>query len=168
MGFKKIENKNHYLSIKFDIVKFYPFISEPILETAIRFAEGHVEVTVEEKRMIFYCWKSLHFYKNEPSKKKDSNSCFDVTMGSYEGAELFKLIGIYLLSQLCTIISKKNCWLYRDDGLMIQEHIYCLQIDQLRKKIINVFKKTGFKIDIETKLKIANFLDLTFNLINGS
>ena len=51
---------------------------------------------------------------------------------------------------------------------MIQEHINCQQIDQLRKKIINVFKKTGFKIDIETKLKIANFLDLTFNLINGS
>ena len=89
-------------------------------------------------------------------------------MGSYDGAKLCKLTGIYLLSQLYTIISKKNCWLYRDDGLMIQEHIYCQQIDQLLKKIINVFKKTGFKIDIETKLKIANFLDLTFNLINGS
>ena len=55
MRFKKIKNKNNYLSIKFDIAKFYPFISEPILQTAIRFAEGHVEVTVEEKRIIFYC-----------------------------------------------------------------------------------------------------------------
>ena len=42
------------------------------------------------------------------------------------------------------------------------------QIDQLRKKIIKIFKETGFKIDIETDLKIVNFLDMTFNLINGS
>ena len=35
-------------------------------------------------------------------------------------------------------------------------------------KIIKIFKETGFKIDIETDLKIVNFLDMTFNLINGS
>ena len=28
--------------------------------------------------------------------------------------------------------------------------------------------KIDFKIDIETNLKIVNFLDITFNLINGS
>ena len=55
MRFKKIENKNNDLSIKFDIAKFYPFISEPILQTAISFAEGYVAVKVEEKRIIFYC-----------------------------------------------------------------------------------------------------------------
>ena len=51
---------------------------------------------------------------------------------------------------------------------MIQEYINGQQTDQLRKKIIKVFKKIGFKIDIETNLKIVNFLELTFNLINGS
>ena len=55
-----------------------------------------------------------------------------------------------------------------DDGLMIQEYINDQQIDQLRKKIMKIFKKIDFKIDIETNLKIVNFLDLTFNLINGS
>ena len=50
---------------------------------------------------------------------------------------------------------------------MIQQYINDQQIDQLRKKI-KIFKKIGFKIDIEANLKIANFLDLTFNLINGS
>ena len=53
-------------------------------------------------------------------------------------------------------------------GLMIQEYINGQQINQLRKNIIKIFKKIGFKIDIETNLKIVNFLDLTFNLINGS
>ena len=55
-----------------------------------------------------------------------------------------------------------------DDGLMIQEYINGQQIDQLRKKIIKIFKETGFKTDIETNLKIVNFLDMTFNLINDS
>ena len=100
-------------------------------------------------------------------KEKDSDSCFNVTMGSYDGGELWEIISIYLLSQLCTIISKNDCGLYRDDGLMIQEYKNCQQIDQLRKKIIKIFKETGFKIDIETNLEIVNFLDMTFNLING-
>ena len=51
---------------------------------------------------------------------------------------------------------------------MIQKHVNGQQIDQLRKKIIKIFKKIGFEIDTETNLKIANFLNLTFNLINGS
>ena len=108
------------------------------------------------------------FYKNEPWKKKDSDSCFDITMGSYGGGELCEFIGMYLLSQLCTIISKNDCGIYRDDGLMIQEYINGQQIDQLRKKFVKIFKEIGFKIDIETNLKIVNFLDMTFNLINVS
>ena len=108
------------------------------------------------------------FYKSEPWKKKDTGSSFDVTMGSYDSGELCDFIGIYLLSQLCAIISKNDCGLYRDDGLIIQEYINGQQIDKLRNKIIKIFKEIGFKIDIETNLKIANFLDMTFNLINGS
>ena len=51
---------------------------------------------------------------------------------------------------------------------MIQKYINGQQIDQLRKKIIKIFKEIGFKIDIETNLKIVDFLGVTFNLINGS
>ena len=51
---------------------------------------------------------------------------------------------------------------------MIQKYINGQQIDKLRKKITKIFKEIGFKIDIETNLKIVNFLDITFNLINGS
>ena len=89
-------------------------------------------------------------------------------MGTYDSGELCEFIGIYLLSALCTIISKNVCGLYRDDGLTIQEYKNCQQIDQLRQKIIKIFNEIGFKIDIETNLKIVNFLDMTFNLINIS
>ena len=51
---------------------------------------------------------------------------------------------------------------------MIQEYINGQQIDQLQKKTIKIFKEIGFKIDFEANLKIVNFLDMTFNLINGS
>ena len=95
--FKKIENKNNYVFIKFDIAEFYPSISETILHTAIHFAEGHFEITDEDKRIIFHCRKSLLFYKNEPRKKKDSKSCFDVAISSYNDAVLCKFIGISLL-----------------------------------------------------------------------
>ena len=77
-------------------------------------------------------------------EKKNSDCCFGVTMGSYNGAELCEFISIDLLSQLHTIINKNDFGLYRDDGLMIQEYINGQQIDQLRKKIIKIFKKIGF------------------------
>ena len=64
--FKKIKNKNNYVFIKFDIAEFHSPIFETILQTAIRFAEGHVKITAEEKRIILHCRKSLVFYKNEP------------------------------------------------------------------------------------------------------
>ena len=73
--FKKIENKNNYVFIKFDIAESYPSIYGTILRTATRFAEDHVEFTDEEKIIIFHCQKYLLFYKNEPWKKKDSDSC---------------------------------------------------------------------------------------------
>ena len=59
--FKTIENKNNYVFIKFDIAEFYPSISESILETAIHFAEDHVEIIDEEKRIVYHCRKSLLF-----------------------------------------------------------------------------------------------------------
>ena len=154
--------------IKFDIAEFYASVSETNIRNAICFAEDHIEITDKEKRIIYHCRESLFFYKNEPWKKKNSDSSFDVTMGSYDGVKLCQYISIYLLSQLCTIISKNDCWFYRDGGLMIQEYINGQQIDQLRKKIIKIFTEIGFKIDLETNLKILGFLDLAFNLINGS
>ena len=124
-------------------------ILETILRTAIRFAEDHVESTNEEKRIIFHCRKSLLFYKNEAWKKKDSGSCFDVKMGIFEGGELCEFIGIYLLSLLRTMISKNDCGLYRDDGLMIREYINGQQIDQLRKKIIKTLRKLALKLTLK-------------------
>ena len=63
---------------------------------------------------------------------------------------------------------RNDCGLYGDDGLMIQEYINGQQIDQLRKKVIKIFKEIGFKLTLKKNFKIVNFLDMTFILTNGS
>ena len=41
-------------------------------------------------------------------------------------------------------------------------------MDRARKNVIKIFKEVGFKIEIQTHLKIVNFLDVTFNLASGT
>ena len=41
-------------------------------------------------------------------------------------------------------------------------------MDRVRKNVIKIFKEVSFKIEIQTHLKIVNFLDVTFNLANGT
>ena len=59
------------------------------------------------------------FYGNETWKKKDVDTTFDVTMGTYDGADLCELIAIYIQSLLTNILSKDDMGLYREDGLFI-------------------------------------------------
>ena len=68
---------------------------------------------------------------------------------------------------LAKLINKKDCGLYKDDGLLILRNVNGQQIDLMRKNIIKIFKDIGFAIDMETDLKIADFLDIMFNLKNG-
>ena len=86
-------------------------------------------------------------------------------MGSYSGAELCELIGLYMLNQLrevdiCPI-------LYRDDGLL------CLNkpakaVHKIGLKIIDIFKKNGLSITTNVNKRVVNFLDLTLDLNSAS
>ena len=77
------------------------------------------------------------------------------------------MVGIYVLARLATIIRKSDGGLYRDDGLVILRNVNGQQIDRTRKNIIKMFKDIGFGTDVETNLKVVEFLDITFNLNNG-
>ena len=90
-----------------------------------------------------------------------------MTMGSYDGAEICELVGIYILTRLATIIKKSDCGLYRDDGLVILRNVNGQQIDCTLKNTIKIFKDVGFSIGIETNSKVFDFLDIAFNLNNG-
>ena len=115
-------------------------------------------------RIIKHCRKSLLFEKDTAWAKKGTAGNFDVTMGSYDGAEICELVGIYTLSTLGLRIDKKDTGLYRDDGLIILRNCDGPTTDRIRKDIIRIFKQIGFKIEIETNLKEVDFPDVTFDL----
>ena len=45
---------------------------------------------------------------NEAWKNKSTDNCFDVTMGIYDGAEICKLVGIFILKSLEDKIDKQD------------------------------------------------------------
>ena len=90
-----------------------------------------------------------------------------MTRGSFDGAEVYELVVIYILCFSEKLINKKDCGLYRDDRLLILGNANGQQIDRMRKSIIKTFKDIASAIDVETNLKFVNFLGTTFNLNNG-
>ena len=87
------------------------------MNKALDFAADHTKISKEDIRLIYHYKKSLLFFNDEAWKKKDTDNSFDVTMGSFDGAELCELIGIYiqsLLTDSIELITKENIGLYQD------------------------------------------------------
>ena len=89
-------------------------------------------------------------------------------MGNYDGAEVCELVGALVLSTLANSISKGNSGLYKDDGLILMRNENGEKTDRNRKELIKIFKEIGFKIEIKINLKVVDFLDINFNLSNGT
>ena len=98
-------------------MEFYPSVTEDLLVKAIEHAKQHVEISEENIETIMHARKSLLFNKDYAWVKKDNESTFDVTMGSYDRAKVCELVGIYILSKLQEKYGDAQTGLYRDDGL---------------------------------------------------
>ena len=146
----------------FDIEEFYPSISEALLIRTIEFAKQHSNITHKDIEIIMDARNSLLFKQTEPWIKKTGT--FDVTMGSYDGAEICELVGLHLLDRLSKLLDKNSVGLYRDDGLAHLENLSPQQTENLKKKMFNLFKVEGLRITIETNLRKVNFLDTTLCL----
>ena len=85
-------------------------------------------------------------------------------MGSFDGAEVCELVGVYIQSKLEKILPKSNFGLYRDDEIALLKNLNGQQTDNLRKNITGVFRDIGFSLEIETDLKEVDFLDVSLNL----
>ena len=112
--FKNLKDKNTLSFIMFDICEFYPNITEEILRKALIYAKKHTNITQQEIDIILSTKSGLLFNGKQAWNKK-GNTAFDVTMGSWDGAEVCDLIGLYLLSQLSDMNLEIS--LYRDDAL---------------------------------------------------
>ena len=89
-------------------------------------------------------------------------------MGTYDGAEVFELIGIFMLSVLSKHINQNHIGLYRDDGLAILKSTSGPEAEKLKKEFQKLFKEKDLDIIIQCNLKITNYLDITLNLNDGS
>ena len=58
---------------------------------------------------------------------------FDVTMGSYDGAEVWELSGIFMLSLIANKYNPNNIGLYRDDGLAIFQNTSSDNLNNLKR-----------------------------------
>ena len=100
-----------------------------------------------------HCRKSLLFDNETAWNKKNHNSMFDVTMGSFDGVEVYELMGLFLLNSLSEKYGKNNAGLYRDDGLVLPRNVSGTQSEQTRKDFTREFKKQGLNIFYKHKPK---------------
>lgn len=165
--FSAIDEKNSHTFISFDVVEFYPSITEPLLKQAISFAKQFIHISQEDEDIIMHARRSLLFGDGKTWVKRDKDTCFDVTMGSFDGAEVCELVGAFILNELSTLIPKHSIGLYRDDGLAVLKNTSGPQIERTKKEISRIMKSFNLKITIDANLKVTNFLDVTFSLETG-
>ena len=58
--------------------------------------------------------------------------------------------------------------MYKDDGLVLLRNASKQKTDRIRKDIIEIFKNATFKMKGKRNLHIIYFLDVTFNLLDGT
>ena len=150
---------------------FYPSITENLLINALDFAKAKSDLCEDEIAIIRHARNSLLFKDDEVWTKRtasnDSNN-FDVTMGSFDGAEICELVGLYMLNLLVKRFGKNYIGIYRDDGLAVVPYANGPKIERARKDIITIFSNNGLKITAECNLSVTDFLDVTFDLNNGT
>ena len=87
-------------------------------------------------------------------------------MGSFDGAEVCELVGLFILNTLEKRFGK-DVGLYRDDGLAALRTTSGRLADKARKELTTIFESFGLRITAQTNIKCVNFLDLTLDLSNG-
>ena len=79
--------------------------------------------TEEDMSIIYNARKSFLFFNDQPWEKKN-NTAFDVTIGSYDGAEICELVGLYILSKLEDIIPQKQLGIYSIQAPITFVHLF--------------------------------------------
>ena len=136
--FQSIPLKNRKSFKSFDTVDFYPSITESLLDQSMGWATQFTPITDSDIRIIKHARKSLLFNDGLPWIKRDSPNPVDVTMGSYNGAEICELVGLFILSKLKDTFGN-NIGLYRDDGLVLQDTRSGRLSDKARKDLTHAF-----------------------------
>lgn len=167
--FKNIRMKAGKCFLKFDIVNFYQSIKDEQLYNALSFARNYIKISDDDEYIIRHSCKTLLFDNDNQTWEKTNNiNLFDIPMGSFMGAEICDLIGLYILDQLTNVFPRGQYGIYRDDALSIVNTKSPSALERLSKTLHRVFKNIGFKITIEICHTYTDFLDVTLNLGNNT
>ena len=142
----------------------YPSISEKLLKNALQWASQFIEISERDKTTILVSKASLLYDLQKGPWKKKGDDDFDITMGSWDGAETCDICVLYLLSKVQHL--PINIGAYRDDWLAVSSQTN-RQVELTRQALEKIFREHGLKIDAEANHTIINFLDVSFNLRTG-
>ena len=88
---------------------------------------------------------------------KGERNLFDVSMGAYAGAEVYELVGVFMLNKISEKYDKNNIGLYRDDGLVVFKNMNGPESERIKKNFQSLFKKYRLEIIIECDKKSSRF-----------
>ena len=165
--FSSLEDKRNLRFLKFDVEQFYPSITKPLMEKAIKFARLHTPISIQEEKILYHARKNVLMDCEGNIWEKISNPEFDVSMGSMDGAEISELIGIYMISMLMVRFNKSLFGIYRDDGLMVVKG-GGPEVDRARKEVIRIFQQEDLKVTTECNARSIDFLDIIMDLGSNS
>jgi hypothetical protein len=162
--------KNSTKFLVFDIEKYYPSISENLVRNAIKFAQMFCFISQSDINTIMTARESFLFYKEKVYVMKIQPQ-FDVQMGSWDGAEISELCGIYLMYKLTRNdrtglngpFKKEEVGLYRDDGLAAVQGTN-KEREAIKTKIKQIFAEENLKVEQKVNLSVVDYLDMTLDL----
>ena len=144
--FTDLEEKSKLTFLLFDIIYYYPSISEELLAKSLKWARQFITIQETEYDAIMHSRRSLlHDNNGKTWVKRDAQKQFDVSMGAFDGAEICELGGLYILHQLEKKLNLHSIGLYRDDGLATLKSMSGSDADWARKDLIKVFQDCGLK-----------------------
>ena len=86
-------------------------------------------------------------------------------MGSFNDAEVYDLIGLYILSKISPITGPLKIGLYRDDGLAVIKQSSGTSLVKNKKSLIKKMSFISFEITIDIGNTSTKFLDITLDLL---
>ena len=166
--FNGLSNKHKLKFFTFDVDTFYPSITLQLLKRAITWARQFCPISDLDEEIFMHCRRTFLFHDGKAWVKKE-NSDFDVPIGSFDGAEICEITGLYILNKLISSnigMTKENTGLYRDDGL-VATSMTPQQAEKMFKKIHAVFKSEDLTVKIEGLAKSIEYLDVKMHLDTG-
>ena len=80
-------------------------------------------------------------------------------MGAYDVAEIWELVGLFILQKFQQLNKMKNLGFFRDNGLILVKNMSGSQLGKVKKALQVLFKKFSLNLIIECNKTNANYLD---------